>query len=303
MSQRLSVVAVFAFVLPLANHAPPAELKPHTLEAFLSYATATEARFLAEATADDSFLYIDHLAGREREEALASLTRGEVLMERLKTKAADGSEIKIKDGLIHHWVGTVFIPGATLEDTLALLQDYNRHAEIYAPQVEQARIVDRDGDNFTVFYRFRKKKILTAVHKTTHDANYYRRGPTHAYSISKSTDIREVQNPGEPDERELPEDNNRGLLWAINSYWKLLEVDGGTFVESESVSLTRSIPILAVPIVRPFVTGVPRELLAFTLEITRDQLAQFDDPEGSQEPLPVEPTLPSSGESSGGTMQ
>ena len=282
MSQRLNIVAALALALPLASPSAPAELKPHTLEAFLTYATATESRYLAEAADDDKFLYIDQLTGADRDEAISHLMRGEVLMERLQTRAEDGSEIKIKDGMIHHWVGTVFIPGATLEETLALVQDYGRHAEIYAPQVEQARIIRRDGDTFTVFYRFRKKKVLTAVHNTTHEADYYRRGPTRAYSISKSTRIREVQNPGESDERELPEDNNRGLLWGINSYWKFFETDGGTFVESESVSLTRSIPILAVPIIRPFVTGVPKELLTFTLENTREQLASS---EASQSPL------------------
>jgi len=182
-----------------------------------------------------------------------------------------------------------------------VVQDYNRHAEIYAPQVEQARIIDREGDTFTVFYRFRKSKVLiTAVHNTNHEASYYRRGPTRAYSISKSTRIREVHNPGESDERELPEDNNRGLLWGINSYWKFFETDGGTFVESESVSLTRSIPILAVPIIRPFVTGVPKELLTFTLENTREQLA---DSEVSQSRLPVVPTLPSHAPGSSGGMK
>ena len=112
MGQRHNVVAVLALALPLAGHPAPAELKPHTLEAFLSYATATESRFLAEVATNDTFLYIDRLAVEERDDAIADLMRGEVLMERLQTKADDGSEIKVKDGLIHHWVGTVFIPGA-----------------------------------------------------------------------------------------------------------------------------------------------------------------------------------------------
>jgi len=33
--------------------------------------------------------------------------------------------------MIHHWIGTVFIPGATLAQTLALEQDYDHHQEYF----------------------------------------------------------------------------------------------------------------------------------------------------------------------------
>jgi len=286
MGQKLNIVATLALILPLAAFAGRAELKPHTLEAYLRYVAATEARFLTEVDSDEAFLYVEGLAGAERAEAIARLRNGEVLMERLESRAEDGSEIQIKDGMIHHWVGTVFIPGATLDETLALVQDYNRHADIYAPQVEQARILERDGSTFTIFYRFHKKKVITAVHNTNHVVNYYRMSPSRAYSISESTRIREVDNPGKPDEREKPEDDNRGLLWGINSYWKFLEKDGGVYVESESVSLTRSVPVVSSPMISPFITGVPRELLSFTLEHTREQLvdtgASDSEPPGSE---------------------
>jgi hypothetical protein len=280
MSQRLNVVAVLALALPLATPAGWAELKPHTLEAFLNYVAATEARFLTEVDSDDEFLYIDGLTGADRAEAISRLRNGEVLMERLESRAADGSEIKIKDGLIHHWVGTVFIPGTTVGETLALVQDYNRHADIYSPQVEQARIIERSGDTFTIFYRFRKKKVVTAVHNTEHEVNYFRAGPGRAYSMSEATRIREVEHPGEPNESEKPENDNRGFLWGINSYWKFVEEDGGVYVESESVSLTRSAPAVLAFMIRPFITGVPRELLSFTLEATRGQLASAETSDG-----------------------
>ena len=76
--------------------------------------------------------------------------------------------------MIHHWVGAVFIPGAKLDDVLAVLQDYDQHAEYYAPDVERSKIESRDGDHFRVFLRFRRHKVITVVLDTEHDVHYFR---------------------------------------------------------------------------------------------------------------------------------
>ena len=272
MGRRLATPVVLLLAVPLSAHTTPAELKPHTLEAFLRYAAATESRFLAEASSSDSFVYVDALPAGERQGALDFLRRGEVFMSRLRTRGADGKEIKAKDGIIHHWLGAVFIPGVGLEQTLALVQDYDRHAEIYTPEVDQAHIIDREDDHFTVFYRFRKKKVITVILDTDHDVRYFRAAPGRAYSISRTTRIQEVQNAGKPNQQLKPVGNDGGFLWRLNTYWKFLERDGGTYVESESISLTRGIPLLLKWMIAPFITGVPKELLSFTLEKTREEL-------------------------------
>src|SRR3989304_3540616 len=40
--------------------------------------------------------------------------------------------------MIHHWMGTILIPGATLERVLSTIQDYDRHREYYAPEVARS---------------------------------------------------------------------------------------------------------------------------------------------------------------------
>ena len=60
-----------------------------------------------------------------------------------------------------------------------------------------------------------------------------------------------------------------GYLWRLNSYWRFLGRDGGTYVQCESVSLTRGIPLGFGWLIRPFVTSLPRESLEFTLDTTR----------------------------------
>jgi hypothetical protein len=52
----------------------------------------------------------------------------------------------------------------------------------------------------------------------------------------------------------------------------LLQRDGGTYVQCESISLTRGIPFGFAWMIRPFVTGIPRESLEFTLNTTRKTL-------------------------------
>ena len=54
-------------------------------------------------------------------------------------------------------------------------------------------------------------------------------------------------------------------MWRLESYWRFEEGDGGTFVECESVSLSRSIPAAAEWLVRSFIESVPRESLEGTL--------------------------------------
>ena len=67
--------------------------------------------------------------------------------------------------------------------------------------------------------------------------------------------------------------NDGGYLWRINSYWRFLERDGGVYIQCESVSLSRDIPFGLGWAVGPFVTSIPQESLAFTLETTRKALA------------------------------
>jgi len=64
------------------------------------------------------------------------------------------------------------------------------------------------------------------------------------------------------------------VLWRINSYWRLLERDGGTYVQCESISLTRGLPPIIGRLISPFVTSIPRESLEFTLTTTRNALAK-----------------------------
>jgi hypothetical protein len=232
-----------------------ADLRPETAAAFDRYVRLTEQRM-----AGDTY------------ERLAKRPRGDLFIEPVVTRD-QGKEIDVPDGLIHHWVGAAFVPGATLEQAVALLQDYDRHATIYAPTVERSRILARDGDTFKVYLRFMMKKVITVVVNSEHQAQFTRDGADRARSRIVSTRIAEVEEPGTPAEREKPVGRDGGYLWRLNTYWRFLERDNGVYVECESITLTRGIPSGFGWLVRPFVTSIPRESLTFTLETTRARLS------------------------------
>lgn len=266
--------------LALLAGAPPAqtpevlsaELKPRTIEAFDRYVQATEARIDRELKRPGAFLYMDGLPEPRRWQVRAQLRRGEVFMERLKTLDRSGRKIGAPDGMIHHWMGAVFVLGVTLRQTLDLVQDYDRHQDIYKPEVLRSKLIERHGNDFKIYYRLRKKKIITVTLNTHHDVHYFPVDGKHCYSRSYTTRIAEVADADEPKEHEKPVGNDGGFLWRLYSYWRFEERDGGVYVECESVSLTRDIPAILAWLIKPFITGIPKESLQMTLGSTRSAL-------------------------------
>jgi hypothetical protein len=250
-----------------------AELASKTVEAFDRYVQLTEARINGEVSQTDKFLYLDGLAPPRRSEVLAALKRGEIFMEPLQTLDASGQKMEAPDAIIHHWLGAVFVPGANLQQTIALMQDYNRHQDIYKPEVVRSLLLSRTGNDFQIYYRLRKKKVITVTLNTYHDVHYFPLDPTRWYSRSYSTRIAEVVNADTPNEHEKPVGHDGGFLWRINSYWKFEEKDGGVYIECESISLTRDIPTGLGWLIKPFVTSIPKESLEMTMGSTRSALA------------------------------
>jgi hypothetical protein len=228
----------------------------------------TEERNEAELKRGSALLWIDSLGEAQRSDAYAALKRSEVQIHQL-TSLDQGNPIVCPGGMIHHWVGVVFIPGAKLEDVLGVLEDYDHQSTIYSPDVERSKIESHDGDHFRVFLRFRRHKVITVVLDTEHDIRYFHDAPGHAHSRSSAVRIAEVENPGKSDEHEKQPGDDGGFLWRMETWWRMEERDGGVYVQSEAASLTRDIPTGLGWLVGPFVTSIPKETLVFTLEATR----------------------------------
>ncbi len=266
LSKGSFILAMLMLVAPA--RASEVREKSETAAAFAKYVLLTDARNEVELKRGTGVLWVDALAGAERDASYAAMRRGETRMSRLETREG-GAAIPCPGGLIHHWVGAVFIPGASVDEVLAVLEDYDRQAEYYAPDVERSKLLARDGDKFRVFLRFRRKKVITVVLDTEHEVTYFRDAAGLAHSRSSAVRIAQVENADTAAEREKTPGDDDGFLWKMETWWRVKEEDGGVYVQSEVASLTRGIPAGLGWVVGPFVTSIPKETLAFTLEATR----------------------------------
>jgi hypothetical protein len=261
-----------AFLSGLTPRLWSTDLKPQTLASFSQYVELTETRISNELKRPGQFLYLEGLPEGQREQMLDSLRKGEIFIQPLSTLDASGKKVVPPGGMVHHWLGAVFIPHATLKQALDLVEDYDHHQDTYKPEVVGSRLVSRNGDDFKIFYRLRKKKIITVTLNTDHEVHYFRVDPTHCYSRSYSTRIAEVADADSPGEHEKPVGHDSGFLWRINSYWRFEEKDEGMYIECESISLTRGLPSIIGMIIKNFVTEIPRESLQMTMGSTRSAL-------------------------------
>jgi hypothetical protein len=247
---RLAGWVVLAAV-PLAGQvAPPAErLKPETIDAFERYARTTESRLAGLPRGCEIFLWADAAERRRR------LLQGAILSEPQNRRG----DVPVASGLIHDWVGAVFIPSARVEDVMKVVRDYNRHQDFYRPEVVSSRILSNRGDEYKVRLRLLKRKVITVLLDTEHEIRYEKLGATCWQSRSASTSIREVRNPGK----------DHGFMWRLNSYWRFHEGDGGTYVECEVVSLSRAVPPILARLIDPIVRQLPQQSMADTLRATR----------------------------------
>src|SRR4051794_11322241 len=133
---RWYALLIIAAVAPFAS----AELKPQTVEAFDRYIRQAEQRLDSR----QNFLWAD-----ETPERAQKLRQGGPVVQPLGANPVT----KVPGGLVHDWVGAAFLPGVTVGQTLALVQDYTRHKEVYRPEVVDSRILSQEGNHYRVFLR------------------------------------------------------------------------------------------------------------------------------------------------------
>jgi hypothetical protein len=239
-------------------------LKPDTLYAFDRYVRLTEQRIQGEVGGSAPLLWIHRQPAGTRPALMSRLERGEVVSERLETRDL-GKEIDAPGAMIHHWVGTVLLPGARLSRVKPVVQDYNRYSEWFSPLIRRARVSAHEGDRFVVAMRTEMQKVLTVTVDADYAIDYQTLSATafHVRSIARSIHI--VDSAGTPSERRTPAEQTFGFLWRLNTYCSFSEVPAGTIEQCESISLTRNVPFGLGTIVRPLVSGIPRETLEFTL--------------------------------------
>jgi hypothetical protein len=184
--------------------------------------------------------------------------------------AVKGGVVNVPGGLIQDWVGAVFIPNTTLKNVLAVVTDYPHHAEVYKPDVMSVKVLSHRGDDYLIRTRVLKSKFfISDVLDIDNEIHYVTLDPKRTYSRSASQRVVEIADPGKPTQHALEPGHDRGLLWRLNGYWFFEESDGGVFITTESISLTRDIPFLMGKMLSPILHELPGEALKTSLEQTR----------------------------------
>jgi len=245
----------------MARTANPVQLQFQTIDGFNSYIRKAETEMEQTLLGKGSFL----------SSAASSTTVEHSPKEQISAEFWSGKNpVEVPDGLIHDWIGATLIPGATVDDLLAVIQNYDKHKNIYKPEVIDSKLITRHDNDFQIYLRLKKKKIITVVLDTDHDVHYFSLDRTRAGCGSHTTRISEVEHAGTPHEQVMPADTGFGFLWRLHSYWRFQQSEIGVCAECRAISLTRNIPKGLGWIIEPIIYRLPRESLINTLKATRE---------------------------------
>jgi hypothetical protein len=178
---------------------------------------------------------------------------------------AEVNPIKVPHGLIHDWVGVVFIPGTTIADALTTAR-----GGFFNPSIVRAKQTDSTGmiDHYTIL-TVTHTTFITAAVQGEYETIYIQIDPTHWDSISQSTKLQAVENYGTADEQTDPPDEGPGYVWRLYSISSFEEADGGVYIELEVAGLSRDVPFFLRWIVNPIISHFPEDSLRATLLATR----------------------------------
>jgi hypothetical protein len=207
------------------------------------------------------FLWMDEARDRSRK-----ARAGEIVV----TPIQERNPVRVPNGLIHDWIGGAFLPNATLGDALAVVQDYKRYKEFYAPLVVDSESLGRVGPDYRFSMLMMNTELFSrvALHGEYTDS-YFQLDDHRWYSAGYSTKVQEIQNYGQAGQHELPPGEGSGYIWRLYSFSRFEQRDGGIYVEIEAIALSRDIPGSVRWLVEPIVRRIARSSLVTSLQLTR----------------------------------
>ncbi len=183
---------------------------------------------------------------------------------------------RVPKGLIHHWIGAVFLPGARLTDVLSLVRDYGKYKDFYAPSVVESRVFSQTDTEDRFSLRLLNKAVVSKFALDMEFQNRFKRLDENKwYSVSCTTAVREIENYGAPDEHEAPINTGRGLIWRLYSISRFEQRNGGVYLELEAIALSRDVPTGLRWAVDPIVRRTSRGSIHASLEKTGEAVVEM----------------------------
>lgn len=251
------VLAVAVLALAGGGAVVADEVPPRAIAAFERYVAATEARMLADREGG-GLLWRSRLPASERAAVERRLARGEVVTQAPRTSSSD-APLTVPDAVFLHSVAAVFLHGASVEEVVRLLEDYDRHAAVFAPTIRRSRVVGRRGDATVVAGQFAHRSIVTIVYNAELEAHCAVIDAGHAECRSVSRRGAMVADAGRPTEREKPFRGDPAKQWFLRTYYRVAARANGVDVEHETLFVCPPLSPL-VRIFTPLVRDVPAEV-------------------------------------------
>jgi hypothetical protein len=262
LKMRTRAVPTILFVLLVAAVSTATELKQQTIQAWDAYVRAANTRMEQRTGGQIPFLWVD-----EEPERVQRVRAGEVLV----APVDRDNPHKVPHGMIHDWIGAMFLPNAKLDDVMGVLHDYDHYKDFYKPLVVKSKLVERTQDHERVTLLMVQKAFsVNAAVETDNEVLIARLDANKAYSLSNSVRVQEIAHYGQPDEHALPEGQGPGYVWREFSVSRLEQRDGGVYVEIETIAMSRGIPVMLRWMIKPLVESLPRKIMLATLTDTRD---------------------------------
>jgi hypothetical protein len=259
----LTVLAVVLLgKIPVPANA--SELQPETVNAWNEYVRSADLQMKDRLSGKASFLWTNESPDRRQRVARGGIVVASVLPH---------GTLKVPKGLIHHWIGSVFIPGATIDSISALLQNYGAYKDFYKPVVVDSKMMGCTSTDPRFWMLWQTKVLfITAAVEGQYQAHQVRVDSRRGYDISDSLVVQEIDNYGHAGQRLLPDGTGSGYIWRVHSIARYEQRDGGVNLELEAIALTRDIPTSVRWLVNPIVNRLSTNSLTTTLEQTRDAI-------------------------------
>jgi hypothetical protein len=253
--RAVACAIILFFIMMFPAPASAADLKQETLDAWDQYIHTANAHLIDRTKG--TFLWTD-----ESPERLQRVRSGEVLV-----APVGHMPMGVSSGLIHHWIGAAFIRGARIEDLIAVVRDYDRYPEYYSTSVVDAKSISRveTADRFSVLV-FDKSNYMKHPLDSEYRSRFTELDARKWYSVAQTIRVQEVTGSA----ARLPDGEGSGYIWRICTLSRYQERDGGVYIETEAIALSRTIPTALHLIVDPIVRRVSRASLTTSLEQTRE---------------------------------
>ena len=233
----IGVGLVFGAVTLEASLIPLSHLEAATLALFQDYTAKFEQRVSEPFTASGKLWIDDDHSGKHKD-----FDAGKPVVEARENR-------DIANGSIHHYSGTIRVPGATIDQVRRVMQDYSNYPNYFKPDVARGSGLVQP-DSTPEDEHFQSRLFLTestvwldVAYDAQYDSHYRRIDATRWTSRSTTVSIRELQDAKKLDGSVFPEGDDHGFLWRTNNYWFARARDGGLDLQLDSMTLSRTTPL------------------------------------------------------------